>query len=102
MKPLESILLRPLLTEKMLAMQEDNAKYGFEVAKSANKIEIKMAVEKKFDVIVESVKTLTVKGKTKRMNTRQGLTRGRRSDWKKAVVTLAEGYSIDLFSENQG
>ncbi len=102
MKPLESVLLRPVLTEKMLGLQEESLKYGFEVAKTSNKIEIKKAVEVKFSVVVKSVKTLNVKGKTKRMNSRQGLTQGKRADWKKAVVTLAEGYSIDLFGENQG
>ena len=86
MKPLESILLRPVLTEKMLGLQEESSKYGFEVARSANKIEIKKAVEAKFGVVVKNVQTLVVKGKMKRMNTRQGLTHGRRSDWKKAVV----------------
>lgn len=102
MKPLESLLIKPILTEKMLALQEDGRKYAFHVDKHANKIEIKRAVEAKFSVPVTSVKTVNVKGKTKRMNTRKGLTHGRRSDWKKAIVTLAEGHSIDFFGEHQG
>ncbi|MFQ5648369.1 MAG: 50S ribosomal protein L23 [bacterium] len=101
MKPLETILLRPILTEKMLSMQEEARKYAFEVAQRANKIEIKRAVERKFEVLVENVRTINVKGKSKRMNTRKGLTHGKRSDWKKAIVTLADGYTIDLFGEKQ-
>ena len=99
MKSLDAILIKPVLTEKMLQMQEENQKYGFQVASQANKIEIKKAIEGKFGVLVDKVHTVNVKGKMKRMNTRRGLTRGRRSDWKKAVVTLKEGYTIDLFQE---
>jgi large subunit ribosomal protein L23 len=99
MKSLDAILIKPVLTEKMLQMQEEAQKYGFQVATQANKIEIKKAIEGKFGVLVAKVHTVNVKGKMKRMNTRQGLTRGRRSDWKKAVVTLKEGYTIDLFQE---
>ena len=99
MKSLDAILIKPILTEKMLQMQEDALKYGFQVASDANKIEIKKAIESKFSVLVDKVHTVNVKGKMKRMNTRKGLTRGRRSGWKKAVVTLKEGYTIDLFQE---
>ena len=96
MKLAGSIIIRPLLTEKMLAGQDDAHKYGFQVVPDANKIEIKKAVEAKFDVLVERVHTIKVKGKSKRMNTRKGITRGTRSDWKKAIVTLGEGFTIDL------
>ncbi len=99
MKSLDAILIKPVLTEKMLQMQEEAQKYGFQVASHANKIEIKKAIESKFSVLVDKVHTINVKGKMKRMNTRKGLTRGRRSGWKKAVVTLKEGYTIDLFQE---
>ncbi|MCH7674059.1 50S ribosomal protein L23 [candidate division KSB1 bacterium] len=99
MKSLDAILIKPVLTEKMLQMQEEAQKYGFQVAPQANKIEIKKAIEGKFGVLVDKVHTVNVKGKMKRMNTRRGLTRGKRSDWKKAVVTLKEGYTIDLFQE---
>lgn len=95
-----NILIKPVLTEKMLRMQEDASKYAFQVATGANKIEIKKAIEDKFNVLVANIQTINVKGKTKRMNTRRGLTRGKRSDWKKAVVTLQEGYTIDLFQEH--
>ncbi len=101
MKDMHAILIRPVLTEKMLMLQEGGGKYAFHVATGANKIEIKRAVESKFDVVVSNVHTVNVHGKSKRMNTRGGLTHGRRSNWKKAIVTLAEGYSIDLFGEKK-
>jgi large subunit ribosomal protein L23 len=91
------ILKQPLLTEKILKLQEDEGKYAFIVSKDANKIEIKKAIERKFDVSVQSVKTINVKGKLKKMNTRRGITRGKRSDWKKAIITLREGDTIDFF-----
>ncbi len=101
MKPFELVLIKPLMTEKVLAAQEDERKYAFEVARNANKIEIKKAVQGKFNVAVAHVRTVNVKGKVKSMNSRQGLTRGKRADWKKAIVTLAVGSSIDLFAEKQ-
>lgn len=97
----QQILVRPILTEKMLKIQEDDGKYAFVVSKSANKIEIKKAVEKRFDVSVDSVRTVNVKGKSKQMNTRRGMTHGKRADWKKAIVTLRTGDSIDFFEETK-
>ncbi|RPH88850.1 MAG: 50S ribosomal protein L23 [Calditrichaeota bacterium] len=91
------ILIRPILTEKMLKMQESQRKYGFVVSTRANKIEIKRAVEKRFDVKVDDVATMVVKGKAKQSNTRRGITRGKRPDWKKAIVTLRDGDKIDFF-----
>ena len=91
------ILKRPILTEKMLKLQESKRQYAFEVDGRANKIEVEKAVHDKFDVTVENVNIVNVKGKTKRMNTRRGLTNGKRSDWKKAIVTLREGDSINFF-----
>ena len=102
MKNSEMILIRPVLTEKMLQLQEDAAKYAFRVDPGSNKVEIKQAVEAKFNVLVSNVQTINVKGKSKRMNTRRGLTRGKRSDWKKAIVTLREGHTIDFFQDMQG
>jgi len=101
MKKNESILIKPILTEKILNLQENSRKYAFKVAKDTNKIEIKRAVEAKFNVLVDDVNTLNIKGKSKSMNTQRGLTRGRRSDWKKAIITLQEDYSIDFFEEQQ-
>jgi large subunit ribosomal protein L23 len=97
MKKDRPTLIRPILTEKMLNLQESAGVYAFVVNKDANKIEVKKAVEKKFDVTVDDVRTMNVKGKSKRMNTRRGITHGKRPDWKKAIVQLRKGDSIDFF-----
>ena len=86
----EEIIIRPIITEKSAAAQAEG-KYTFEVHKKATKIDIKNAVEKLFEVKVADVKTVNVKGKPKR----QGVHAGKTSDWKKAIVTLAEG-TIEL------
>ena len=88
------ILKRPLLTEKGTKLAEDHNQILFEVATNANKVEIRRAVEKVYDVKVEHVNTQIVRGKLKRM----GRHVGRRTNWKKAVVKLAAGSSIDFFS----
>ena len=97
MKMQFSIIRKPILTEKILKLQETSGEYAFEVHPQATKIDIKRAIENKFDVIVENVRTMNVKGKTKQMNTRRGLTKGRRPNWRKAIVRLREGDSIDFF-----
>lgn len=84
-------ILSPLVTEKATAMSE-TGQYGFRVAIDATKPEIKQAIEGLFGVSVMSVNTLVVKGKTKRFKGRPG----KRSDYKKAMVRLADGQSIDL------
>jgi large subunit ribosomal protein L23 len=81
----------------MLKQQDDERKYAFKVKKSANKIDVKKAVQSRFDVTVEKIHIINVKGKSKQMNTRRGITRGKRPDWKKAIVTLREGDSINFF-----
>ncbi|WIW70095.1 MULTISPECIES: 50S ribosomal protein L23 [Anaerosinus] len=86
------ILIRPLVTEKSTALMQEG-KYTFVVAKGANKIEIGAAVEEIFKVKVASVNTVRVLGKTKRM----GRTQGKRPDYKKAIVKLAPGESIEFF-----
>ncbi|MFQ6608442.1 MAG: 50S ribosomal protein L23 [Fidelibacterota bacterium] len=97
----KQVIIRPLLTEKMSHLEESQRKYAFQVNSFANKIEVKQAIEKKFDVKVTNVSTMNMRGKSKQMTMRSGgrpiRTSGRRSDWKKAIVTLQEGYSIDLF-----
>jgi large subunit ribosomal protein L23 len=94
------VLIRPLFTEKMSFLEETQRKYAFQVMPSANKIQIKNAVEEKFDVKVDKVATMNRKGKSKQMSVRSGgraiRTQGKRSDWKRAVVTLKEGFTIDL------
>ena len=91
------ILVCPILTEKMLKQQDVERKYAFKVKKIANKIDVKKAVQRRFDVTVEKIHIINVKGKSKQMNTRRGITRGKRADWKKAIVTLREGDSINFF-----
>lgn len=93
MKANRQVIIRPIVTEKMAALQENENKVAFVVDRGANKIEIRKAVEDKFDVKVKKVATINMKGKLKRM----GRFEGRRSHWKKAVVTLREGFSIDFF-----
>ena len=86
------IIIKPVVTEKSIGMMENN-KYVFKVALKANKIEIKKAVEEIFKVKVVDVNTVRVKGKEKRM----GRSVGKTSDYKKAIVQLAEGDSIEIF-----
>ena len=86
------LLIRPVITEKTSVMMQDN-KYTFKVPLTANKTEIRQAVEKIFNVKVEKVNTVRVHGKTKRM----GRYVGKRSDYKKAIVKLAEGNTIQIF-----
>ena len=83
---IEDIIRRPLITEKLTFQRESNI-YGFEVARSANKIEIRRAVEHQFSVKVAEVRISNVHGKERR----QGRFVGRQPDWKKAYVRLAEG-----------
>lgn len=87
------ILIRPLITEKSTELMAEG-KYVFVVAKKANKIEIANAVKEIFDVKVDKVNTVNVKGKTKRI----GRTSGKRPDYKKAIVKLAAGETIEFFT----
>ncbi|MBN2104280.1 50S ribosomal protein L23 [bacterium] len=93
MKEKRNIIIRPLITEKMSTLQEDENKVAFVVDWEANKIEVRKAVEKKFNVKVDKVTTMCMKGKLKKM----GRYQGKRSHWKKAIVTLSEGFNIDFF-----
>ena len=93
MKPLYEIIRKPLITEKANLLKDAAQVVAFEVARSANKIEIKQAVEKAFKVKVKSVNTIQQRGKVKRL----GLNVGQRSNWKKAYVTLEEGHNIDFY-----
>lgn len=93
MKDLSKVIQRPLITERGSRLRIEKNQYFFEVVPAANKHEIKQAVELYFGVKVESVRTMNMRGKIKRM----GRFSGKRSDWKKAVVTLAEGDVIDIF-----
>jgi large subunit ribosomal protein L23 len=93
-----SIVIKPVITEKMTAQGEKFNRYGFVVAKTANKVEIKNAVEKLYGVSVESVNTQNYVGKVKSRNTTKGLAIGRVNKHKKAVVTLKSGESIDFYA----
>ena len=88
------ILLTPHVSEKSAVLGDAAGQAVFQVAKNARKAEIKAAVEQLFDVKVAAVRTVSMKGKNKRM----GLRRGKRQDWKKAYVSLEQGHEIDLAS----
>ncbi len=87
------VILGPVDTEKSNVQKEDLDQLTFEVAKSANRVQVRKAIESVFDVKVASVRTLNVKGKTKR----RGRIMGKRKDWKKAVVKLVPGHRIKFF-----
>jgi large subunit ribosomal protein L23 len=92
-----SVLKKPLVTEKVSAMNE-KGRYGFIVDMKANKVEIKKAVEKQYGVNVKSVNTMNVMGKFKVRYTKAGVLAGRKPSYKKAIVTLAAGEVIDFYS----
>jgi large subunit ribosomal protein L23 len=92
-----SILRKPLITEKVSALNEKGV-YGLIVDKKANKIEIKKEVEKTYGVTVNSVNTMRYAGKRKVRHTKLGLSRGKQPAYKKALVTLKEGEVIDFYS----
>ena len=91
----KDIIIRPIITEKSMHLTDDNNTVTFVVAKNANKTEIKLAVEELFDVKVERVNTINVRAKRARM----GQYEGTKASYKKAIVKLAEGSSIDIFEE---
>ncbi len=93
-----SILKKPLITEKMTKAGEKLGHYGFVVNYTANKIEIKQAIEKMYNVTVERVNTMRVPGKIKTRFTKTGATTGSTGSYKKAVVTLKKGDTIDFYS----
>ncbi len=95
----KTILVKPLITEKADTLSEKSAQYSFIVEKTSNKIEIKKAVEQLYTVSVESVNTMVIPGKRKTRNTKKGVLHGRKASYKKAVVTLAKGETIDFFGE---
>ncbi len=92
------ILVKPLVTEKMNEQSERFNRYGFVVVKSATKPQIKKAIEVMYDVKVDSVNTMVYGGKVKSRYTKSGVITGKTTAYKKAIVTLAEGESIDFYS----
>jgi len=92
------VLIRPVITEKVNAQMEGSGRYTFEVGRAANKLEIKKAVEEFYGVKVTDVNTVVVPAKSKTRYTKAGFLSGRKPSYKKAIVTLAKGENIDLFS----
>ncbi|MFZ5770052.1 MAG: 50S ribosomal protein L23 [Thermodesulfobacteriota bacterium] len=90
-----NVIKKPCLTEKGMILQEENNQVVMKVNSKANKIQIKKAVEHLFNVKVDKVQTANMHGKKKRIGTHFG----QRSDWKKAVITLAEGHKIDFLEQ---
>ena len=94
------IIVRPLLSEKANRLSSMSRQYVFEVSSKSNKLQIKNAIEKKFEVKVEKVRTINYKGKMKNTSVRSNgkvlRTSGFRTNWKKAIVTLLEGQKIDI------
>jgi len=96
---MHNILIKPLVTEKMTELMERENKYGFVVDYNTNKIEIAKAIEEKFEVNVVSVNTIRYKGKTKTQFTKKGRFTGKTPRFKKAIITIKEGQTLDLFEE---
>jgi len=92
------IIKKPIITEKMTNASEKYNRFAFVVDSKANKIDIKKAVEQMYDVAVDSVRTMVCIGKKRVRGTKSGMIVGKTSTYKKAIVTLAEGDSIDFYS----
>ena len=92
------IIVKPLVTEKMTSISEKSGRYGFIVSPKANKVEIKKEIETMYNVTVLSVNTINYAGKSMSRYTKKGLVRGRKNAFKKAIVTLKEGDTIDFYS----
>lgn len=93
-----AIIIKPIVTEKMTGLGEKFNRYGFRVEKTANKIQIKKAVEEMYNVTVLDVNTIIVAPKVKSRYTKSGIIQGKTSAYKKAIVTLKEGETIDFYS----
>lgn len=94
---MKQILIAPILTEKSTRLSEEGRHYAFRVLSDANKIEIRLAIESRYPGIdVKEVRTMIVRGKRRRQQTKRGLVKGRRPSYKKAIVTLRTG-EIDLY-----
>ena len=94
---MSDIIIQPVLTEKSSRLAEEGRHYSFHVAKDANKLQIRTALEDRYPGIdIKEVRTMVVRGKRRRQFTKRGLVQGRKAAWKKAVVTLASG-EIDFY-----
>ncbi len=94
-----NIIIKPILSEKSESLTELRNQFSFVVARKANKITIAKEIERMYGVQVEAVNTMVMPGKIKMKNTRTGLIKGRQSAFKKAIVTVADGETIDLYGE---
>ncbi|MEZ4757148.1 MAG: 50S ribosomal protein L23 [Flavobacteriales bacterium] len=95
---MSQIIIRPIITEKMTAQGEKEGRYGFVVAKTSNKVQIKQAVEKEYSVTVTGVRTMICRGKNRTRYTKTNILKGRTPSFKKAIVTVKSGEVIDLYS----
>ena len=95
---LSEVLIKPILTEKANGQQESLRRYAFKVNRRANKLEIKKAIEEFYGVNVVDVNTAVVPGKNKTRFTKKGFVKGQKPAFKKAMVTVADGETIDLYS----
>jgi large subunit ribosomal protein L23 len=95
---LSDVLIKPILSEKANSQQEKLRRYAFRVARKANKLEIKKAVEEFYGITVIQVNTVVVPAKSKTRYTKAGFIAGQKSAYKKAFVTISEGESIDMYS----
>ena len=95
---LSEVLIKPILTEKANGQQDKLRRYAFKVARQANKLEIKKAVEEFYGVSIVDVNTAVVPGKNKTRYTKKGFVKGQKPAFKKAMVTVAEGETIDLYA----
>ena len=93
------VLVKPVISEKMTRISEQLGKYAFITHKKANKVQIKNAIEEMYGVTVEKVNTIIVPAKAKSRFTKSGLLSGRKQSYKKAIVSLAEGDSIDFYAD---
>lgn len=91
-------IIKPVVTEKANRLTEEENKYTFRVSPEANKYEIKDSIEKLYGVKVKDVNTMVQRGKNKRRYTKTAIVKGKTASWKKAVVTLADGETIDFYS----
>ncbi len=93
-----SVIIKPIITEKMTAQAESMNRYPFMVDRKANKLQIRKAVEELYNVKVAAVNTMNYGGKLKSRNTKTGLVQGKTNAFKKAIITLPEGEVIDFYS----
>ena len=93
-----AIIIKPIVTEKMTELGEKSNRYGFQVVRTANKVQIKKAVEEMYNVTVVDVNTMIVAPKLKQRYTKSGVISGKSASYKKAIVTVAAGETIDFYS----